>query len=153
MKGQYLYFLNVRPRPLRYLRGRHYTARPRDFLAVPEQDHGGNAADPVTVGDLLFGFGIELAETELGFERTRRSLELRCHHLAWPAPFRPEIDEQGQIGIGVSVETGGGQCDWPALEQGGAAAAAAGVIRQSFLRNAIDGTTFRASNGGILFSL
>ena len=45
----------MRPRPLRYLRGRHCSARSRNFLPATEQDHGGNAADPVAAGNLLFG--------------------------------------------------------------------------------------------------
>ena len=89
---------------MRNLDGRHRAALARDFLAAFEEDHGGNAADLVAAGDLLFGFRIELAQADTGFERARRRFELGRHHLAWPAPLGPEIDEQRQVGISVAVE-------------------------------------------------
>jgi hypothetical protein len=41
--------------------------------------------------------GIHLRQPDPRFELVRRLLELWRHHLARPAPWRPEIDQQRQI--------------------------------------------------------
>jgi len=130
-KGHYPQFLDVRARPLRDLGGRHRAALARDFLAAFEEDHGGNAADPVAAGDLLFGFRIELAQADTGFEGACRRFELGCHYFAGTAPFCPEINQQGQFGIRMTVKISRYKRDGPALKERRAAASAIGIVGQT----------------------
>ena len=53
-----------------------------------------------------------LASRIAGLELARRLLELRRHHLARPAPRRPEIDQHRDVAaLDVPRERGRGQLD------------------------------------------
>jgi len=91
---------------------------------------------------------IELTKAEIWLERLRRRLELGRHHLAWPAPLSPEIDQQWQFGIRMTVKISRCKRDGPALKEGRAAASAIGIIGQALLRHSVSGIAVRASDRG-----
>lgn len=101
-----------------------------NLMSPSEQNQGWNAANTELGGQVRLGLGIYLGQPHLGFELVRRLLELRGHHLARPAPWRPEIDQQRQIAaLHVARERRRGQLDGLAREQGLLAAAAVGMFR------------------------
>src|SRR5262245_60142552 len=90
-----------------------------------EQDHGRDALDTEASGELLLFIGVDLGEAHPGFELARRLLELRRHRLAGSAPWRPEVDQQGNVALGgVALEALRVQRHGMAREQGRAATAA-----------------------------
>ena len=81
-------------------------------------------------GQVGLSLGIHLRQPDRRFELVRRLLELWRHHLARPAPWRPEIDQQRQIAaLHVARERRRGQLDGLAREQGLLAAATVGMFR------------------------
>lgn len=101
-----------------------------NLMSPSEQNQGWNAANTELGGQVRLGLGIDLGQPDPGFELVRRLLELRGHHLARPAPWRPEIDQQRQIAaLHVARERRRGQLDGLAREQGLLAAATVGMFR------------------------
>src|SRR5581483_4732774 len=84
----------------------------RDDISSMEQQQGRNASYVVTGRQLRFRLGVNLQETKLGFELAGDALENRCHHLARPAPLRPEIDhDRNVVALDMSGEAvGGNRC-------------------------------------------
>lgn len=84
---------------------RHSAAMARQFPSVADEDHCRDCLDVIAGRKVRFGFGIDLAKAQTRLELFCRFFEHRRHGAAWPAPGRPEIDEQRQIrGTGVAVE-------------------------------------------------
>src|SRR5262249_39461142 len=55
---------------------------------------------------------------DLGLELGCGPLELGRHRLAWPAPWRPEVDDDGDVvGSDVALERAGVQRDGVAVEE------------------------------------
>ncbi len=71
----------------------------RDNVAILEQHQGWNAADPIFCGGGLILVDIELGHRDLSAVLAGNFLQDRGDHLAWPAPFRPVIDENGALGF------------------------------------------------------
>src|SRR5690606_300301 len=62
-------------------------------LPVAVEDHGRDAPDAVFGGGGRVGVDVELRDLELALVLARDVVEHRREHLAWAAPFGPEIDE------------------------------------------------------------
>jgi hypothetical protein len=72
-----------------------------------KQDHRRDRTDAIARGQRLFAFGIDLQQPYRGFECLRGRGERRRHHLAWTAPFGPEIDQHRQRAFAhVPIERG-----------------------------------------------
>ncbi len=101
-----------------------------DLPPTLEQGERRDAADTELRGQVGLSLGIHLRQPDPRFELVRRLLELWRHHLARPAPWRPEIDQQRQIAaLHVARERRRGQLDGLAREQGLLAAATVGMFR------------------------
>src|SRR5215203_2336911 len=80
--------------------GVHQAGLAGDLLAMAEQDHGRDPLDAEAAGKLLLLVSVDLGEPHPGLELARRLLELRRHHLAGPAPWCPEVDQQRDVALG-----------------------------------------------------
>jgi len=65
-----------------------------------EKDQGRDAADIESPRQLLLLVGVHLANLEGGSTPLSRLVQHGRHHLAGPAPRRPEIDEDRQAAFG-----------------------------------------------------
>ena len=123
-----------------------------DLTSALEQGERRNAADTELRGQVGLSLGVHLCQPDPGFELARGLLKLRRHHLARPAPGRPEIDQQRQIAaLHVARERRRGQLDGLAREQGLLAAAAVGTIRELGGRHAVDGLAMWADDVEFIF--
>jgi len=89
--------LKVAPRPAHDLSCPHRTDLARALAAVFEQDHRGNASNPVSGAERLFGFGVDLCQTDLRLKPFSGLDELWRHRLAGATPGRPEIDQHRDV--------------------------------------------------------
>ena len=118
-----------------------------DFAAIPEQDDSRDTADAKSAGALRIGVRIELCEPDMGFKSPGGALEVRCHHLAWSAPFGPEIHHYGNAAaLDVGRKAGIGERDRSGGEQRTLAFSAIGIISQPAPGDPVDGVTVRAGD-------
>ena len=78
----------------------------------------GMPLDGVATGDLGVGVDVDLDDLHRGAVRSGELLELGGHHAARAAPGRPEVDDDGDVGLehfggeGGGVIGGGEAGDW-----------------------------------------
>src|SRR6056297_2134626 len=84
----------------------------RDDLAILEHEQRGNAADAELAGVHLVFVHIDLGDLDLARVLLGKLLERGADLLAGPAPGRPEIDNDGNVGVlDFCVERGVGNGD------------------------------------------
>ncbi len=141
----------MRRRPAHDVLRAHRAGLTGDLPPTLEQGERRDAAETELRGQVGLSLGIHLRQPDPRFELVRRLLELWRHHLARPAPWRPEIDQQRQIAaLHVARERRRGQLDGLAREQGLLAAATVGMFRQLRSRYAVDGLAMRADEVKII---
>src|SRR5829696_2539903 len=64
-----------------------------DRLAALEQKHGGDAANAIAARRVWILVDVQFRYRHLLAKLGRNLFECRSDHPAWPAPFRPEVDE------------------------------------------------------------
>ena len=128
-----------------------------DDLSSPQDHQRRNAADAEARGDLGFVLGVELGDPDRWFKSPGRRVDHRGHGLARTAPRRPEINQDGQVGvIDVTVEIAGGERQRRADEQALFAPAAARPVGDAVEVNTVGRGAMRADNlsslvhGGLL---
>ena len=142
----------MRRRPAHDVLRAHHAGLTGDLPPTLEQGERRDAADTELRGQVGLSLGIHLRQPDPRFELVRRLLELWRHHLARPAPWRPEIDQQRQIAaLHVARERRRRQLDGLAGEQGLLAAAAVGTIRELGGRHAVDGLAMWADDVEFIF--
>jgi hypothetical protein len=93
----------------------------------------------------LLGISVHLGDTDKRLQRRRGLHEGWGHHLAWPAPWCPEIHDQRYIVVvKVSSECGRGELYRMAREQRLVTLPTIGVLVEPRSRHTIDGLTVRA---------
>ena len=78
-------------------------------LAVLEEKQRRDRLDLVSLGEILLGVDIHLADLRRTFQLAGDSVDDRRDHLAGTAPLGPEVDEDGQVGfenVGIEVVFG-----------------------------------------------
>lgn len=139
------------PRPLDNLGMGDSPGLPRQFLALVEQDQGGNAPDGKAAGQRLFRLGIEFAEPERRFEIACGRFERRGHLTTRAAPACPAIDQQRKIAaVRMGMEIGTGQGHGMAGEQGRTATPAFAACAQTVGWRSIKSRALGAGNNQIL---
>src|SRR5579883_1649203 len=73
------------------------THDPGDRVPLLEEDEGGDAHDVEPAGDVEVVVDVELGDPQLAGLLGGDLLEHRGDHLAWPAPFGPEVHEHGDV--------------------------------------------------------
>ena len=79
---------------------RHGSHRPRDFLALSDENETGNALNTETGGQRRLRLRVQLAKTQLRFDLHGGGQKAWRHLPARPAPLRPEVDQQRNIARG-----------------------------------------------------
>ncbi len=82
---------DVGPHPVNNIRGAHRPRLARNLPAAPENNHGWYRPNGILRSNRLFGLGVQLCHAYSGPQFSGRLFKCGCHHLAWPAPRRPEI--------------------------------------------------------------
>jgi len=137
----------MRPRPAHDIGSAHGARLACDLMSVSEQGKGRDTLDVELGGDALLVLGIELGEPHVGFKLCGRLLECRRHHLAWAAPWGPEVDQHGDVAAAdMPLKGTGVQLQRISSKQVAMALAAIGVIGQSSGVNPVYGITVRADN-------
>ena len=114
-------------------------------MPIFKQNQSRDAADAVLRTQRLLGIGVHLGYTDKRLQHRRGLHEGWGHHLAWPAPRRPEIHHQRYVVvIKVSCECGRGELYRMAREQSPVTLPAIGFLVESRSRYTIDRLTVRA---------
>jgi hypothetical protein len=101
---------NMTVDPADNIPGAHGAGHAGYFTTGFEYDHSGNAANVKLPCNSLFLFSIEFGKAHPRFKRNSRLGIGRSHHLAWPAPGRPEIDNNRNIvSCDLLLKTSAGQ--------------------------------------------
>ena len=118
---------------------------PRYFMSVFKQNQSRDAADAVLRTQHLLGISVHLGYTDKRLQHRRGLHEGWGHHLAWPAPWRPEIHHQRYIVVvKVSCECGRGELYRMAREQRLVTLPTIGFLVEPRSRHTIDRLTVRA---------
>jgi protein-S-isoprenylcysteine O-methyltransferase Ste14 len=90
-----------------------------DLTALRKEDHRRDAADAEGGGDLGNALGVELGEANRWLEVAGGRSELRRHGPTRAAPARPEVDENGNLGLSDHPVEGVGAAEFDrmAVEQ------------------------------------
>lgn len=125
------------------------TGEPRHLFAAPEKYEQRDASDAEFLADLRKILCVDLGKACIGGKHSGRLFELRSHHPAGTTPWRPEINQQGQvIGFRGLVQRLGVKRANFAVCQLRPANPAFRPCRQSINGHAVDGGTFQASDFG-----
>ena len=135
----------MRPNPAHNILSCQSAGLPRYFVPVSKQNQSRDAADTVLRAQRLLGIRVHLGYTDQWFQHCGGLHEGWGHHLAWPAPRRPEIHYQRYIVVvHVSCECRRGELYRMAREQRLVALPAIGFLVESRSRYTIDRLTVRA---------
>ena len=128
--------------------GRAHGARlPSDFTAASKQRQRRDAADVETRTEILLRLGIYLGEPHRRLQLRGCLLEGGRHLPTWPAPRRPEIDQNRYVVSGdVAVERRFVQRHRMRIEQWLMALAAVGCVGAIGVSNTVGGVAMRANN-------
>lgn len=138
MRGP-LWSLRILPYPSNDVGGAHGSRLTCNLAAILKNDHRRDAPDTMLCGDVLFGVRVEFDESGTGGKLGRCLLERGRHHLAWPAPGCPEVDDHRDVVTrNVSLKSGASQLRRMRREQRLSALAADGILSQSLGRYAIN---------------
>src|SRR5207248_6071177 len=89
----------MRVEELEQLLFRHVAHEALGLAAVLEEDHRRDRADAEPAGGDRVGVDVELGDAHLGALLVRDLLEDRRDHPARATPGRPEINENGRVGL------------------------------------------------------
>jgi len=125
----------------------HGAGLARDFASRFEDDECRNTADLVTGRRCLVLFRIQLRQPYGWFQLGSRLFERWRHHLAGPAPRRPEIDDDRNVtAADVGLEVRVGEFYRVAGKQRCAAFATAGAFRKTCMRYPVYRCAVRTDN-------
>ena len=128
--------------PTHDIGGAHRAGLAGDLASVAEQDQRGNAANAKAGGGLPFYLGIELGQAHLRLQLGSGLLEGGPHHLARPAPGRPEIHQNGNVvAPDVFLEVAGCQLHGVGVEKRLVTSAAPGPVGKAGCRYPVYGIT------------
>lgn len=134
-----LWSLRILPYPANNVGGAHGSRLTCNLAAIPENDHRRDTPDTVLRGDVLFGVRVQFDESGTGSKLGRCLRKRGRHHLAWPAPGCPEVDDHRDVvARNVSTKIGASQLRRMRREQRLSALAANGILGKSHGRYAID---------------
>jgi hypothetical protein len=117
----------------------HGSGLARNLYAIAKQDQRRNATDTIFTCNGLCLLGIKLGQAQPRFQPGCSLFKCGRHHLARPAPRRPEVDHHGDVtAFDVLPEAAGTQRHRMSCEQALFALAAARRIGQACSGNPVD---------------
>lgn len=125
---------------------RHGTRLSCYLAPASEKSQSGNAADTVLGSQRRLSLGVHLGQARVRLQHARCLDEGRRHHLAGPAPGRPEIHQyRDLIAVEVSGESSGREFHRLAGEQRLVALSTIGLLVESCSRHTVDRVTAGAN--------
>jgi hypothetical protein len=118
-----------------------------ELPASLEKDQGRDAADIESAGQRLLFVGVHLANLQCSGTSLSRLVQHGRHHLAGPAPWRPEIDEDRYAAFGcMGHERFSIQRNHLATEKLRFALGTLGVLTHAVRRGTYDGVALGAGD-------